>query len=187
MPDPEELRVGGEEGIEVDRSLCLLGIVRWTALVASRARSAPAPAAGGASTRLTHTRRLSANCHRVSRRPRTQSMFSPSTPTGQGVGRRLRRAPPARGPLAIKHRYRVGVGRIKASARIGVPILQQRRRAALSSCAALCRGLAHASAPSPPAEAVAVLLQALDTLDETAEQAAALTFWCASCLASRES
>ena len=44
------------------------------------------------------------------------------------------------------------------------------------SCAALCRGLAHASAPSPPAEAVAVLLQALDTLDETAEQAAAFDF-----------
>ena len=34
------------------------------------------------------------------------------------------------------------------------------------ACAALCRGLARASAPAPPAEAVGVLLQALDTLDE---------------------
>lgn len=34
------------------------------------------------------------------------------------------------------------------------------------ACAALCRGLARAAAPSPPAEAVTVLLQALDTIEE---------------------
>ena len=34
------------------------------------------------------------------------------------------------------------------------------------ACAALCRGLARASSPSPPSEAVATIIQALDTLDE---------------------